>query len=704
MCEHAELVAEMPVLEKMSTQERLKLARKRRMQQLKKWNLREKDFNYKKKTNDTYGRRNKGKKTDYKVHFVPSVMLLEAAARNDVEEVRRLLMLGVSPDSTNEDGLTALHQCCIDDSEEMMKLLIEFGANINAQDSEQWTPLHAAATCGLLHLVRYLISKGADLLAVNADGNMPYDICEDESTLDYIESEMAKRGITQEMIDETRASVENRMLLDLRKVAEEGGDLEFRDSQGATPLHIAAANGYSAVVEFLLDNHVSTDVVDNDLWQPIHAAACWGHPDVLEQLVQAGADLNAKTKNGETPLDICEDPELKERIIELRNEMETKKASHSLRLKRSHSQNTRSQSVRRTSIREKSQISRREAREEARIRVESSQNGVDEDDRTQGNINNANNQVDKQVNSSSTITSITSTSDKEGDTVPLNKVNGFFSVKGYATGVNNDLKSSSSLPSYEDSLITSGSIKPSLSSNHSFIESSNNSFVNKQAQSSSISLECQSSQKSSSKDAMVIRNDGYCEKDSSEVVSVFNNDSNGSRGFDNERDYDYSNDVTVVDGIPGSTANDILSCRSAYNPSRTVDDSTLRTSKSNRNSINSGSNGGGSSVGSESVKVEIHVTVNANPSNFGSGTLADLKKHRADLRHRNSLSPGESPKSTNERESSVRSSHNNPSSHHVKASYLFDSPTSPNNDLKKFRADPSEVVGEMQSKGCCKLM
>ena len=49
-------------------------------------------------------------------------MLLEAAARNDIEEVRRLLSLKVSPDSTNEDGLTALHQCCIDDSEEMMKV------------------------------------------------------------------------------------------------------------------------------------------------------------------------------------------------------------------------------------------------------------------------------------------------------------------------------------------------------------------------------------------------------------------------------------------------------------------------------------------------------------------------------------------------------------------------------------------------------
>lgn len=68
-----------------------------------------------------------------------------------------------------------------------MKLLVEFGANVNAEDSEKWTPLHAAATCGHLHLVRYLIAKGANLLAVNADGNMPYDICEDEKTLDCIE-------------------------------------------------------------------------------------------------------------------------------------------------------------------------------------------------------------------------------------------------------------------------------------------------------------------------------------------------------------------------------------------------------------------------------------------------------------------------------------------------------------------------------------
>lgn len=42
-------------------------------------------------------------------------------------------------------------------------------------------------------------------------------------------------------------------------------------------MHIASANGYSKVVEFLLENHAAVDAVDKDLWTPVHAAACWGH-------------------------------------------------------------------------------------------------------------------------------------------------------------------------------------------------------------------------------------------------------------------------------------------------------------------------------------------------------------------------------------------------------------------------------------------
>jgi hypothetical protein len=65
---------------------------------------------------------------------------------------------------------------------------------------------------------------------------MPYDICEDEAALDYIEGEMAKRGVTQQLIDDTRAATEKQMLVDMKKIVASGGDLEAYDSQGATPV------------------------------------------------------------------------------------------------------------------------------------------------------------------------------------------------------------------------------------------------------------------------------------------------------------------------------------------------------------------------------------------------------------------------------------------------------------------------------------
>ena len=96
---------------------------------------------------------------------------------------------------------------------------------------------------------------------------MPYDLCEDETTLSYIENEMARRGVTQELIDDTRSQTERQMLNDLQLLQMDGGDLDFKDpTSGASPLHIASANGYLSVVEFLLDHHVSTEgnvVFDN---------------------------------------------------------------------------------------------------------------------------------------------------------------------------------------------------------------------------------------------------------------------------------------------------------------------------------------------------------------------------------------------------------------------------------------------------------
>lgn len=94
--------------------------------------------------------------------------------------------------------------------------------------------------------------------------------------------------------------------------------------------------------------------------------------EVLELLVQNGADLNAKNKHEETPADICEDPEIRERIMELRTEQESKKMreAQNRRVRRSQSINTRTQSVRRTSIRDKVLTTKKDAQEEARLRLQ----------------------------------------------------------------------------------------------------------------------------------------------------------------------------------------------------------------------------------------------------------------------------------------------------------------------------------------------
>lgn len=371
MANHLELIQELQQLDKVPSLERLRAAQKRRTQQLKRWAVYEKEMQNKKKKADKKSRCINNNQQDARKHvsFAANVALLEASARNDPEEVRHLLRNNVSPDLCNEDGLTALHQCCIDNYEEMVKILLERGASVNAQDNELWTPLHAAATCGHAGLVRILIAHGADLLAVNSDGNMPYDLCEDDPTLDIIETAMANRGITQEMINETRASTERRMLGDIQELIRQGEEVNQQDSLGATLLHIAAANGYVQAAELLLEGGARMDLRDADGWQPLHAAACWGQMHVAELLVSHGASLNAKTFLEETPIDLCEDEEFRNILLDLKHKhdiiMKSQLKHKTSLCRRTSSAGSRGKVVRRASLSDRHNLCRKEYETEA---------------------------------------------------------------------------------------------------------------------------------------------------------------------------------------------------------------------------------------------------------------------------------------------------------------------------------------------------
>ncbi|CAL8292889.1 unnamed protein product [Lota lota] len=364
--EHGELLGEMATVGRLSATERLKHAQKRRAQQLKGWAQMEKDS-----TRGSRAKADKKKARTRRVTFPDTITLLEAASRNDVEEVRELVKSGVSPDLFNEDGLTAMHQCCIDDFTDMVQCLLDAGASVNACDSELWTPLHAAATCGHTGLVQLLVQAGADLLAVNADGNMPYDLCEDEVTLELLEVIMAEKGITQERIDECRGAKEMAMLKDIQALVQRKADLNAQDDSGATVLHIVSANGYLSVAELLLENKAQVEVKDLDGWTPLHAAACWGQLQMVELLVAHGASLDTKSVLEETPLDVCSDEEVRGKILELKHKhdaiMKNQGRQKNTLQRRASSTASRGKVVRRVSVNERSSLYRREHHKEAMV-------------------------------------------------------------------------------------------------------------------------------------------------------------------------------------------------------------------------------------------------------------------------------------------------------------------------------------------------
>ncbi|XP_062365625.1 protein phosphatase 1 regulatory subunit 12B isoform X2 [Cinclus cinclus] len=263
-----------------------------------------------------------------RVRFEEGAVFLAACSSGDTEEVKRLLGRGARINTTNVDGLTALHQACIDENLDMVKFLVANGANVNHQDIEGWTPLHAVASCGYLNIAEYLISHGANVAAVNSEGEVPSDIAEEAAMKDLLLEQVKKQGIDLEL---SRKEEEQQMLQDARQWLNSGRIEDIKQPRtGATALHVAAAKGYSEVMRLLIQAGFNLNVQDNDGWTPLHAAAHWGVKEACSILAEALCDMDIRNKLGQTPFDVADEglvehlEMLQKKQTVLRSEKETR--------------------------------------------------------------------------------------------------------------------------------------------------------------------------------------------------------------------------------------------------------------------------------------------------------------------------------------------------------------------------------------------
>ena len=156
------------------------------------------------------------------------------------------------------------------------------------QDAEGWAPLHLSVVGGHLLTTRTLLE---------AEGwRGPRD------RKGAVRKHMSKSGEVLSLA--TKAN----FVVIVQLLVEAGVDLNYRDEQGETALHVAARFGHSECAEALLkgssSQKIDTEVAEKTFgWTPLFVASVDGHLGIVELLVEAGTDVTKADTSGWTAME-----------------------------------------------------------------------------------------------------------------------------------------------------------------------------------------------------------------------------------------------------------------------------------------------------------------------------------------------------------------------------------------------------------------
>ncbi len=232
-----------------------------------------------------------------------SVLCVAARARNE-SMVRLLLEYGANVSYVHSDESTPLHFAVWLDDPSISRWMIEQGADVNQQDNDGFAVLHEAVYEGNLQQVKLLGEFKVDINSKTNDGDTPLhwatfcNIPDSPGIIEYLLEQGANvnernfEGTTPLHFAAKRCSWENEDVTILDSLLKSGRfNVDDRNYSGFTPLHYAAESGLDEACAHLLDAGADIDAVCNNGLSPIYLAVRMRQVEAVELLLNRGAKI-----------------------------------------------------------------------------------------------------------------------------------------------------------------------------------------------------------------------------------------------------------------------------------------------------------------------------------------------------------------------------------------------------------------------------